>query len=66
MKKRNDGGRLRLDSFMETRDPRIKRYYFDALEEEGPGGCERSSQDRVILQESCAEKDARASDSGVS
>lgn len=36
MKKRNDGGQLRLDSFMETRDPKIKRYYFDALEEEGP------------------------------
>ena len=42
MKKSNDGGQLRLDSFMETRDPKIKRYYFDALEEEGPGGCERA------------------------
>ena len=42
MRKRKNNERLLLDSFLGSRDPKVKHYYFDTLKKEGPDGCERA------------------------
>lgn len=42
MGKRKDNEKLCLDSLMRSYDPKVKRYYFNALEKEGIDGYNRA------------------------